>query len=174
MDDRIIVELFWQRSPQALDALDTTYGSTLRKLAENLLGKGSLQAVPILHTALPGEIPFPGDFPPLPAQFLCLAVPIGDLCFLHLAQVLHPQGYRVVLPGKPLKTHGHQPHDSTPLKRHRIPPAVTFHFPGNLLGPFPAGHCLLVHARSSFPSHPDARNTAVPDAKSSFFHRHPV
>ncbi len=38
MDDRIIVELFWQRSPQALDALDTTYGSTLRKLAENLLG----------------------------------------------------------------------------------------------------------------------------------------
>lgn len=37
MDDRIIVELFWQRSPQALDALDTTYGSTLRKLAENLL-----------------------------------------------------------------------------------------------------------------------------------------
>ncbi|MFR3237038.1 MAG: RNA polymerase sigma factor [Acutalibacter sp.] len=38
MDDRNIVELFWQRSPQALDALDTTYGSTLRKLAENLLG----------------------------------------------------------------------------------------------------------------------------------------
>lgn len=38
MDDRDIVELFWQRSPQALDTLDTTYGNTLRKLAENLLG----------------------------------------------------------------------------------------------------------------------------------------
>lgn len=37
MEDRDIVELFWQRSSQALHALEETYGSQLRRLAGNLL-----------------------------------------------------------------------------------------------------------------------------------------
>ena len=33
MKDREIVELFWKRSPQAVDALAMAYGTQLRRLA---------------------------------------------------------------------------------------------------------------------------------------------
>src|SRR5699024_4438210 len=60
-------------------------------------------------------------------------------------------------------------------KGRRIPPAVPFHFPRDLLGPVPSGHpLLLLHADSSFSSHPVARNTAVPVPYSHAFHRQPV
>lgn len=38
MKDREIVNLFWERSPQAVDVLDYAYGNQLRHLAENILG----------------------------------------------------------------------------------------------------------------------------------------
>ena len=38
MDDREIVTLFWARSPQAVEAVDDTYGPDLRRLAQRLLG----------------------------------------------------------------------------------------------------------------------------------------
>lgn len=38
MEDREIIELFFQRSPQALEEVQGKYGSQLRHLAENLLG----------------------------------------------------------------------------------------------------------------------------------------
>ena len=37
MKDRDIIELFWQRLPQAVDAVEEAYGSQLRGLAGNLL-----------------------------------------------------------------------------------------------------------------------------------------
>lgn len=37
MKDREIVELFWKRSPQAVDALAMAYGTQLRRLAGNIL-----------------------------------------------------------------------------------------------------------------------------------------
>ena len=37
MKDREIVELFWKRSPQAVDALAMAYGTQLRMLAGNIL-----------------------------------------------------------------------------------------------------------------------------------------
>ena len=37
MKDREIVELFWARSPQAVDALAMAYGTQLRRLAGNIL-----------------------------------------------------------------------------------------------------------------------------------------
>ena len=38
MNDREIVQLFWQRAPGAVDAVEEAYGYQLRQLAENLLG----------------------------------------------------------------------------------------------------------------------------------------
>ena len=41
MEDKTIVELFWQRAENALSAVSEKYGKLCRRLAENILGNSA-------------------------------------------------------------------------------------------------------------------------------------
>lgn len=67
MNDREIVQLFWQRAPGAVDAVEEAYGYQLRQLAENLLGpQDAEECVNDAYLALWDSIPPAEPSPLLP------------------------------------------------------------------------------------------------------------
>ena len=67
MNDREIVQPFWQRAPGAVDAVEEAYGYQLRQLAENLLGpQDAEECVNDAYLALWDSIPPAEPSPLLP------------------------------------------------------------------------------------------------------------